>query len=182
MINGNTIHGIFVSIAVMNRRLYIFLAWTIFLIYGALLTKNILFKHGNYRYYKQYFQTDYRHYSVKNGWEKANTVPFQTINRYYKNGQVHTDNAKYNLYGNLIGFVPFGILFPLLFRRTRHLFLTTLAGFFLSLAYEYTQVRTGLGYFDVDDLLLNTAGVVAGYVLFWIMMLIFRRTKKPHLR
>lgn len=179
MINGNTIPGIFVSIAIMNRRLYLFLAWMIFLLYGALLTKNILFKHGNYRYYKQYFETDYRQYSVKSGWKKANTTPFHTINMYYRNGHINTDHAKYNLYGNLIGFVPFGIFFPLLFRRMRHLILTTLAGFCLSLAYEYTQVRTGLGYFDVDDLLLNTAGVVAGYVLFWIMMLAVRRTKKP---
>jgi glycopeptide antibiotics resistance protein len=126
----------------MNRRLYLFLAWMIFALYGALLTKNILFKNGNYRFYKSYFKREFTHYSVKEGWKKANTVPFHTINMYYRNGHINSDHAKYNLFGNLIGFVPFGILFPLLFRRMRHLLLTTAAGFALSLAYEYTQVRT----------------------------------------
>ena len=152
----------------MNRHLFLVLAWLCFVLYGALLTKNILFKHGNYRYYKAYFKNDYPRYSVKSGWNKANTVPFHTINRYYRNGVVPTNNARYNLYGNLIGFIPFGIFFPLLFRRMRHLLLTVPAGFCLSLLYEYTQVKTGLGYFDVDDLLLNTAGVLVGYLLFWV--------------
>jgi len=180
MINGNTIPGFFVSIAVMNRRLYIFLAWVIFALYGALLTKNILFKHGNYRYYKSYFNSDYKHYSAKKGWEKANMTPFHTINMYYRNGRINSENAKYNLFGNLIGFVPFGILFPLLFRRMRHLILTTLAGFGLSLLYEYIQVKTGLGYFDVDDLLLNTAGALAGYILFWLLMKTWRFTRNEY--
>ena len=172
--------GFFVSIAVMNRRLYIFLAWMIFALYGALLTKNILFKHGNYRYYKNYFNTDYKHYSEKKGWKKANTVPFRTINMYYRNGHIHTDEAKYNLFGNLIGFVPFGILMPLLFRRMRHLLLTTLAGFGLSFLYEYIQVKTGLGFFDVDDLLLNTAGTLAGYILFWLLISAWKFTRKEY--
>ena len=43
-----------------------------------------------------------------------------------------------------------------------------MGGFGLSLLYEYIQVKTGLGFFDVDDLLLNTAGVLAGYLLFWV--------------
>lgn len=158
----------------MNKNLLLFLTWIIFAIYGALLTKKILFKNGNYRFYKQYFSGEYTRYSVKEGWKKANTVPFHTINMYYRNGHINSDHAKYNLYGNLLGFVPFGFLFPLLFRRMRHLILTTAAGFALSLVYEYTQVKTGLGFFDVDDLLLNTAGALCGYLLFWGMMKIYR--------
>ncbi|MBN8688587.1 MAG: VanZ family protein [Chitinophagales bacterium] len=159
----------------MNRRLFIFLAWLGFMLYGALLTKNILFKHGNYRYYKAYFKNEYPRYSVKRGWKEANTVPFHTINRYYRNGYIPTENARYNLYGNLLGFIPFGIFFPLLLRRMRHLLLTVPAGFALSFMYEYTQVKTGLGYFDVDDLLLNTGGVLAGYLLFWVTSKLWRR-------
>ena len=117
---------------------------------------------------------------AKNGWKKANTKPFHTINMYYRNGRINSENAKYNLLGNLIGFVPFGILFPLLFRRMRHLLLTTLAGFGLSLLYEYIQVKTGLGYFDVDDLLLNTAGTLAGYILFWLLMKAWKFTRKEY--
>lgn len=99
---------------------------------------------------------------------------------YYRNGRINSDNAKYNLFGNLIGFVPFGMLFPLLFRRMRHLILTTLAGFGLSLLYEYIQVKTGLGFFDVDDLLLNTAGALAGYILFWLLMKTWKFTRNEY--
>ncbi len=161
----------------MNRRMYIFFAWLIFAVYGALLTKNILFKYGNYRYYRSYFNNEYKDYSAREGWEKANTEPFHTINIYYKNGRINSENAKYNLLGNLIGFIPFGILFPLLFRRMRYLLLTTLAGFGLSLLYEYIQVKTGLGYFDVDDLMLNTAGTLCGYILFWVLIKAWKFTR-----
>ena len=54
------------------------------LLYLAVLTRAILFKKGGVRYYKHYFNNEYKHYSVKKGWAKANTVPFRTINLYKK--------------------------------------------------------------------------------------------------
>ena len=44
-----------------------------------------------------------------------------------------------------------------------------LAAFLLSLTIEITQLLTRVGSFDVDDLILNTAGGIAGYLLFYIM-------------
>ena len=37
------------------------------------------------------------------------------------------------------------------------------------LTIEITQLLTRVGSFDVDDLILNTAGGIAGYLLFYIM-------------
>ena len=62
----------------------------------------------------------------------------------------------------------------------RHLLLTTLAGFGLSLIYDYIQVKTGLGFFDVDDLLLNTAGALAGYILFWLLISAWKFTRTEY--
>jgi glycopeptide antibiotics resistance protein len=137
--------------------------------YLLVLTKKVLFKQGGPRHYKQYFSSEYKNYSVSKGWKKANTVPFATINLYKKGLQHHNSIAEYNLLGNFIGFVPFGILLPLFWPWFRHGIKTLLAGFMLSLGFETVQLLTGLGVWDVDDLLLNTAGTIAGYILFFMV-------------
>lgn len=71
---------------------------------------------------------------------------------------------------NILLFVPFGYIFPSVIRYLRNLPLTLMAGFTASLAIETTQLFTGMGIFDVDDLLNNTAGAVAGYILFFVFI------------
>jgi glycopeptide antibiotics resistance protein len=160
--------SLLISMSTTRPTIRVFCFITLF-VYLLLLAKNILFKRGGPRYYKNYFAREYKHYSVRNGWEKANTVPFRTINLYKKGLERHNSTAEYNIWGNLLGFVPLGILLPLCWRRFRNGFFTVLAGALLSLFFEYAQLYTGLGIFDVDDLLLNTAGTLLGFVVFWII-------------
>ncbi len=74
--------------------------------------------------------------------------------------------------GNILVFVPFGLLLPALSARVRSWPRALLAGALFSGAIELAQLAVSLavGYWyrmpDVDDLLLNTAGVLAGYALF----------------
>lgn len=138
------------------------------IVYGLVLTKKILFKKGGFRYYKQYFARDYKRYSVNEGWKKANTVPFRTINLYKKGLERNNSNAEYNIWGNLLGFVPLGILLPLAIPFFRRWWLMIPAGILVSLGYETAQLLTGLGVWDIDDLLLNSAGATGGYLLFLI--------------
>lgn len=152
----------------INNRPIQWIAFLTLLLYLALLTKNIVFKRDSVRYYKNYFAREYKRYSVSKGWEKANTVPFHTINMYYKGYQHDNKVATYNLLGNLLGFVPFGILLPLALPWFRHAFKMLMAIILLSLGFETTQLITGLGVFDVDDLLLNIAGAIGGYIIFLI--------------
>jgi glycopeptide antibiotics resistance protein len=156
------------------------IAGIVLVVYLLLLTKKVVFKQGGPRYYKHYFAREYKNYSVSNGWEKANTVPFRTINLYKRGLEHHNSNAEYNLLGNFIGFVPFGILLPLFLPWFRHGIKMLLAGFLLSLGFETLQLLTGLGVWDVDDLLLNTVGTIAGYIFFFIAktILLFLN-KKP---
>jgi glycopeptide antibiotics resistance protein len=149
----------------------------LFTFYLLLLTKNILFK-KNLAYYKNYFHREYRQYSVKSGWKQANTKPFSTIRLFYNSRNMNTEYKANNLLGNLLGFVPFGILFPFLLPWFRHGSKIILSGFLLSLGYELTQLLFGLGIFDVDDLILNTAGSFAGYCIFFIAVLVFGPRKK----
>jgi glycopeptide antibiotics resistance protein len=155
-----------------------FICWVLFLIFMALLTKNILFK-KNPRYYKNYFNREYKHYKVKDGWAKANTKPFSTIRLFYNSRRLNTEYKTNNLLGNLIGFVPLGLLLPLILPWFRNGFKILIAGFLVSLGYETVQLLTGLGVFDVDDLILNTAGAFVGFIFFYLIKgIIFRKTKK----
>ena len=79
-----------------------------------------------------------------------------------------------NLLGNVICFIPFGFVIPILTRKQ-----TALRMFLLSMSasvlVELLQLVSMLGSFDVDDITLNTLGGVIGYVLFIIGRGIVRR-------
>lgn len=72
-----------------------------------------------------------------------------------------------NIFGNVVGFVPFGYILPVMHYRFQNCLLVTLGGFSLSLCVETVQLVSRVGCFDVDDLVLNTLGAFLGYVLFW---------------
>lgn len=71
-----------------------------------------------------------------------------------------------NLLGNIIGFVPFGFMMPVISVKRRNFFTMAFLSFLLSLIIESIQLVLRVGSFDVDDLLLNTVGGIMGYVLF----------------
>jgi len=74
------------------------------------------------------------------------------------------------LVGNLIAFVPLGILAPLVRRHTSAVFVV-LVGIGLSATIELAQLAISLalghGYrsADIDDVIVNTAGTLAGLAL-----------------
>lgn len=69
---------------------------------------------------------------------------------------------------NVLLFLPFGLLAPLLWRGLQRWQYTACAGLSVSLLIELSQLcnnrRT-----DVDDLILNTVGAVLGYLLFRLL-------------
>ncbi|WP_020614869.1 VanZ family protein [Paenibacillus daejeonensis] len=63
--------------------------------------------------------------------------------------------------GNFLAFIPFGLLIPLLVRCR---FLTFLLFFVLGITLvELIQMVTGLGSFDVNDIVINSLGATVGY-------------------
>ncbi len=81
---------------------------------------------------------------------------------------------------NIILFVPFGILFPIVFKKWLR-WVTIPAGALISAGIEYTQLVTGRGYCQLDDLVTNTAGAVIGFVIFligYIGKMIWEKSKK----
>jgi glycopeptide antibiotics resistance protein len=76
--------------------------------------------------------------------------------------------------GNFIPFLPIGLLAPLVSQSIswqKALILGVVTG----LTFEVMEVIFQVGIFDVDDLMLNAFGVVAGYGVF----LMFRLWLRP---
>jgi glycopeptide antibiotics resistance protein len=147
-------------------------SWLLLLIFLLVLTKVILFK-GSPRYYKNYFRTTYHSYNITEGEKKANFKPFATIKLFYESRRLNMEYKVNNLLGNILLFMPLGFLLPLLVKRFRNVFVILLTGFLLSLFYECTQLLTGIGVFDVDDMILNTSGTLIGIIIFYILKALF---------
>ncbi|MDO4680631.1 MAG: VanZ family protein [Aerococcus sp.] len=72
----------------------------------------------------------------------------------------------YNFLGNVVWFIPFGLLVPYL-RQRRHQFFTVVGwGMLLSMGIEIGQYFLGTGVTHIDDVLFNACGVVIGYVCY----------------
>lgn len=69
-----------------------------------------------------------------------------------------------NFYGNILMFVPFGLLLVLHSDRYKNLLFTLSAGAGLSLFIELLQLF-GIRSTDIDDVILNTAGTLCGYII-----------------
>ncbi|MDI9469887.1 MAG: VanZ family protein [Bacillota bacterium] len=71
----------------------------------------------------------------------------------------------YNLIGNFALLLPLGIFLPQLDRKWRSGVAVFACGGMLSLGIETLQWLTGCRIFDIDDILLNSLGALAGWLL-----------------
>ena len=101
---------------------------------------------------------------------RVNLVPLREIRRFLENRDTLGNRAVFlNIFGNVLLFIPFGAILPVLHRKFRRFPATLCLGVFLSLAFETIQYVTRRGSCDIDDVLLNTLGCAAGYLLFWFL-------------
>ena len=98
---------------------------------------------------------------------EINLIPLYTIREIFARGA--TGYAIVNLLGNVLIFVPIGLLPPLLWRRMDRLGLCCAAGFSLSLLIEIAQLFSFRSP-DVDDLLLNTLGAGVGFAVYYLCL------------
>ena len=90
-------------------------------------------------------------------------VPFQEIHRALRTGYPW---LIFMMWGNVLMFLPVGFFTALLWRR-HHWWKAALAGLFGSAVIEFVQFFIGRST-DIDDIILNTAGALLGYWLFFI--------------
>ena len=67
---------------------------------------------------------------------------------------------------NMFMMMPLGLLMPVIFPAHRKKCVGLLTGFLLALGIELTQLITGLGNFELDDILFNGLGEIAGWLIF----------------
>lgn len=93
------------------------------------------------------------------------------INKFLELG-TRDKHEVYNFYSNLIGnialFIPYSIILIVVF-NVRDIKKVIISALFVSLVIELLQYSFRLGFADVDDILLNTAGAVIGVLIYRLL-------------
>ena len=148
-----------------------------FAIYILLVIRVIIFKYPleHLRAIVATWQKDV----ILEGLGTANFIPFKTIKMYIDYS--YKLNSVENLLGNILVFVPFGFLFPMVSEESmrvgegKHFFVMLLNAFVFVLGIEVFQLFSAFGAFDVDDILLNCLGASIGFGCYRLGCFIQRR-------
>ncbi len=134
----------------------------IFVLYLLFLTKIILFK------YRGFAATLHGILAGGlSGFRSYNIVPFRSILEFAKlmlDG--YFSRSFDNLVGNILVFAPLGYFLPLLHKKCRDWKRVASLAFLVSVSFEVLQYVLYLGSADVDDVLLNLSGALAGFLFF----------------
>lgn len=98
----------------------------------------------------------------------TNVVPLYKI-LYYANGREPYSVGLVNVAGNILLFIPMGLALPFFFAGLQNAKRLAATAAFISFAVELLQLITATGVFDIDDVLLNTAGTFTGLWLFYVI-------------
>ncbi|SDT34573.1 VanZ like family protein [Paenibacillaceae bacterium GAS479] len=165
--------------AYVRSRWIAYSARFLILLYACFLVKVILFKFGSSDsgFLWDQLQTSLSDpHLVKDRMESGNLEPFRQMKSDLRYGSV---KGYTNLFGNIAIFVPFGFLMGLLtFKRSFPLLAGALLCFGTSLALESAQLLFSIGQFDVDDLILNTSGGLAGLIIVAVLSWMFKSSAK----
>ncbi|WP_366921540.1 VanZ family protein [Metallumcola ferriviriculae] len=137
------------------------IAIIVFVFYALVMLSELFL--GGHRWYSSEF--------------RYNLVPFKTISRYIVDYHRYNFNTWFiNLFGNVLAFMPLGFLAPIIFHKK----LPTIKNVFgLSLTIpfliEIIQLVLRVGSFDIDDIILNSIGVMLGYL---ILIIVLKTIKK----
>jgi len=109
-----------------------------------------------------------------------NIKPLSLIIPQWKNVLSGQKGAFRQFFGNIIIFIPAGILMPFIFKKTQRFLWALLGAFLFTLCIESLQLilyiaGMCLREFDVDDLILNTFGALIGHGIF---KLLFYKSEK----
>jgi glycopeptide antibiotics resistance protein len=96
--------------------------------------------------------------------DRVNLEPFKTIDIY--------QTWSKQIIGNFVMLLPLGIYLPLIFKRLRkayNFFVVLLICFLVSVGIELLQLATSYRSTDVDDVMLNTLGGGAGFLIYQLI-------------
>jgi glycopeptide antibiotics resistance protein len=110
---------------------------------------------------------------------RYNLQPFQEIMRFVQyRSYIDFSSVLINLLGNVVAFMPFGALIRWVINKKIRWYQAVGYTFLFSLCVEVLQLIAKVGVFDVDDLILNTLGGLLGFWVYYILLLVNRRSEK----
>jgi len=99
--------------------------------------------------------------------DRVNLEPFKTIDIY--------QTWDKQILGNFVMLLPLGIYLPLIYKRLRkayNFFVILLISFLVSVGIELLQLATSYRSTDIDDVMLNTLGGGAGFLIYQLFKVI----------
>lgn len=112
---------------------------------------------------------------------KYSLMPLKEIRRYLMYWrEIGVRNVMLNLLGNVICFVPFGFVLPIISRSQRRGYKILLLSFLCSLLVELIQLVSKVGSCDVDDIILNTFGGMLGFFIFFASHRFMKRRNRKN--
>lgn len=101
---------------------------------------------------------------------RYNLVPFKEITRFIKySGVLGIRTVAINILGNVLAFIPFGAALASISKSRVGFVMVTVYSAAFSIAVELVQLVTRVGCCDIDDVILNTIGGMAGYLIYFLV-------------
>lgn len=121
---------------------------------------------------------------LSNSIATLNLIPFHTLSQYFFESNANVDSwhsvSLLNVTANMFLFSPLGFFIPLLWKRWSSLKKIFFFGFSTTCIIEFIQYFIGRSS-DIDDVILNTIGVLIGYLIFLLCKKIFIHKKSKRL-
>ena len=135
----------------------------IFFVYFLFLLLLTIFKGGRIEFRNQFDSYMYREHGLLG---IINIVPIKETINTFMHSETGMRNSLRNLIGNILVFMPLGFFIPLLFDKFNNLKKVLKVGCLSSLAIELSQLFVGSNVCDIDDVIYNTLGALAGFICY----------------
>ena len=106
-----------------------------------------------------------------------NLIPFHTLGIYWRN--LDSEFWMRNLFGNLALLLPLGLLGPIALPALGRWWRIALVALLYSVAIEVIQLAVPDRSADIDDVIVNVAGALLGYLVFAIARAVLRPRAAP---
>lgn len=157
------------------------LGWGLFVPYSFVLLFKLLLGRPPYHLdsWKTFLETGDWHVIIGG---LINIIPLKSTLMYMTDfDHYNLDIILMNTIGNIVIFIPFGFLMPLLFRKINDVKLSCKLFVKCIFLIELLQLLTLTGVFDIDDIILNTIGALIGYGIYAFMKkvwILYRKREK----
>ncbi|MBO3444961.1 VanZ family protein [Clostridium sp. CCUG 7971] len=146
----------------------------LFLLYFLVLLLVTVFKYSAISFSNPLDKYVYNKYGV---FGIINLIPFKETISTLTDNHVPIMMPIRNIVGNILLFIPLGLMIPILFEKYNKLSKIFFLGFISSLSIEVVQLFVGDNVSDIDDVIFNTTGAILGLLCYKLLKKVVKKTK-----